>query len=449
MPEAGQWLRRLHTARGHGVVEGRALGVTMPLPLRQVEHEHDCRDHQEVKGDPLRAQQEAIHKGTVSLGRLVRTSAVALSWDYRHGVSSETSEAMGHSHPVTDDWLSQVFGTQVRIASETRIGDGLVGMNLRLELLHTDSDRVPDSIIAKLPSPDPTSRATGIALRNYEREVKFYRDVASTVQINAARCFHSELDEQSGDFVLLLEDLAPAAQGDQVAGCSIHHARVAVLELAKLHGPRWDDSSLADIEWLQRHGADDAGRFNMLWSMFLPGFLVTYAPYLSPQAIGLIERFGGKIGTWLDFETPMKTVTHGDYRLDNCMVDSDGQVIAVLDWEICTLGDPMADLGLLQVYWTGPDDDQSAWTGSATTADGFLNRADLVSRYAQISGRDVSQLPFYVSFAYWKLACILEGVYARYLGGALGQRTLDELAPFELQVQAAAQRAAETLDELT
>ena len=142
-------------------------------------------------------------------------------------------------------------------------------------------------------------------------------------------------------------------------------------------------------------------------------------------------------------------LVHGDYRLDNCMVDSDGHVIAVLDWEICTLGDPMADLGLLQVYWTGPDDDQSAWTGSATTADGFLNRADLVSRYAQISGRDVSQLPFYVSFAYWKLACILEGVYARYLGGALGQRTLDELAPFELQVQAAAQRAAETLDELT
>lgn len=253
---------------------------------------------------------------------------------------------MGHSHPVTDDWLSQVFGTQVRIASETRIGDGLVGMNLRLELLHTDSDRVPDSIIAKLPSPDPTSRATGIALRNYEREVKFYRDVASTVQINAPRCFHSELDEQSGDFVLLLEDLAPAAQGDQVAGCSIHHARVAVLELAKLHGPRWDDSSLADIEWLQRHGADDAGRFNMLWSMFLPGFLVTYAPYLSPQAIGLIERFGGKIGTWLDFETPMKTVTHGDYRLDNLMFASDagGHPITAVDWQTPGHGPAAGDL---------------------------------------------------------------------------------------------------------
>jgi aminoglycoside phosphotransferase (APT) family kinase protein len=142
------------------------------------------------------------------------------------------------------------------------------------------------------------------------------------------------------------------------------------------------------------------------------------------------------------------TLVHGDYRLDNCMVDQHGSVIAVLDWEICTLGDPLADLGMLQVYWTGPDDDASAWTGSATTAPGFPNRSYLVQRYADVSGRDVAQLPFYVAFAYWKLACILEGVYARYLGGALGERSADELAPFEQQVRAAAQRASDVLAEL-
>ena len=65
------------------------------------------------------------------------------------------------------------------------------------------------------------------------------------------------------------------------------------------------------------------------------------------------------------------TIVHGDYRLDNCMVDDDGDVVAVLDWEICTLGDPLADIGLLQVYWTGPGDAESAWTGNATTAAGF------------------------------------------------------------------------------
>jgi hypothetical protein len=142
------------------------------------------------------------------------------------------------------------------------------------------------------------------------------------------------------------------------------------------------------------------------------------------------------------------TLVHGDYRLDNCMVDAKGNVIAVLDWEICTLGDPMADLGLLMVYWTGPNDEASAWANSVNTAPGFLNRADLAARYAQASGRDISQLDFYVAFAYWKLACILEGVYARYLGGAMGQKDPAELEPFRLQVEGASQKAAETLERL-
>ena len=142
------------------------------------------------------------------------------------------------------------------------------------------------------------------------------------------------------------------------------------------------------------------------------------------------------------------TIVHGDYRLDNCMVGDDGTVVAVLDWEICTLGDPLADVGLLQVYWTGPNDLASAWNGSATTADGFLDRADLAARYAEVSGRDLTQLPFYVSFAYWKLACILEGVYARYLGGALGLRDPAELEPFRLQVEGAAAMALTTLESL-
>jgi hypothetical protein len=125
------------------------------------------------------------------------------------------------------------------------------------------------------------------------------------------------------------------------------------------------------------------------------------------------------------------------------MVDSKGDVIAVLDWEICTLGDPLADIGLLQVYWTGPDDDQSAWAVTGTTAPGFWNRADTVKRYAEVSGRDLSHIDFYVAFAYWKLACILEGVYARYLGGALGEHSPEEILPFKLQVDAAAAQSLE------
>ncbi len=136
-------------------------------------------------------------------------------------------------------------------------------------------------------------------------------------------------------------------------------------------------------------------------------------------------------------------IVHGDYRLDNTIMAEDGRVTAVLDWEICTLGDPMADVGLLMVYWTGPDDEASAWMGSATTAPGFANRDELLTRYATVASRDVSGIDFYIAFAFWKLACILEGVYARYLAGALGsRRDAAELDAFRAQVEMAAACAA-------
>lgn len=142
------------------------------------------------------------------------------------------------------------------------------------------------------------------------------------------------------------------------------------------------------------------------------------------------------------------TIVHGDYRLDNCIVSSQGEIQAVLDWEICTLGDPLADLGLLTVYWTGPGDEASPWMSQYTTVKGFLNRGDLIERYAKVTGRDVSQIEYYRAFAYWKLACIVEGVYARYLGGALGEKNASDLEPFKLQTEAAANSAEATLARL-
>jgi aminoglycoside phosphotransferase (APT) family kinase protein len=119
------------------------------------------------------------------------------------------------------------------------------------------------------------------------------------------------------------------------------------------------------------------------------------------------------------------TIVHGDYRLDNCMLGDDGRVVAVLDWELCTLGDPMADLGLLMVYWTDPEDEVAAMGGAATLAEGFPRRADLLERYAKVSGRDLSQIDYYTAFGYWKLACIIEGVYTRYKGGSMGDAAGD------------------------
>ncbi len=112
-------------------------------------------------------------------------------------------------------------------------------------------------------------------------------------------------------------------------------------------------------------------------------------------------------------------IVHGDYRLDNTVLDDKGNVVAILDWEICTLGDPLADLGLLMVYWAEPEDGDQALIGVApTTLPGFARRSDLLARYAEASGRDVSPVPYYRAFGFWKLACILQGVHVRYAGGA-------------------------------
>lgn len=115
------------------------------------------------------------------------------------------------------------------------------------------------------------------------------------------------------------------------------------------------------------------------------------------------------------------SIVHGDYRLDNVMLDpSTGDIRAVLDWELTTLGDPLADLGLLLVYWTEPGEIARGLPDAPTAVEGFARRAELVDRYAAASGRRLDDIGYYLAFGYWKLACILEGVYSRYASGAYG-----------------------------
>jgi aminoglycoside phosphotransferase (APT) family kinase protein len=115
------------------------------------------------------------------------------------------------------------------------------------------------------------------------------------------------------------------------------------------------------------------------------------------------------------------TIVHGDYRLDNMILTPGGEVAAVVDWELCTLGDPLADVGLLMVYWPERGEETIALGQPANLAPGFPTREQLRGRYAERSGRDLSQLDFFVALGYWKLAIILEGVYARYAAGQYGK----------------------------
>lgn len=139
-------------------------------------------------------------------------------------------------------------------------------------------------------------------------------------------------------------------------------------------------------------------------------------------------------------------IAHGDYRLGNCLTNLDtNRIAAVLDWELCTLGDPLADLGYLGVYWATPDGDGRR-PNDPTGAGGFPAYGELVDRYAARTGRDVSRIDYYVAFSAFRLAVISEGVYARYVNGAMGDAIDPELLEsFRTAVEDLAVGALDTL----
>jgi aminoglycoside phosphotransferase (APT) family kinase protein len=142
------------------------------------------------------------------------------------------------------------------------------------------------------------------------------------------------------------------------------------------------------------------------------------------------------------------SVVHGDYRLGNSITDpATGKIVAVLDWEICTLGDPLADVGYVLATWTQSTDPVAGAPGAPSTAPGYPNREEIAERYAKRSGRDLSKIDFYVAFSQWKSACIIEGVLSRYLGGALGKANVD-LDSFRQRIESFANLAEETAARL-
>ncbi len=238
-------------------------------------------------------------------------------------------------------------GVVVAGVRKQQVGTGQIGKCYRFQLDYENAgSEVPSSFVGKFPSDNELSRLTGVQLRNYYREINFYRQFAGRVSISIPRCYHAEIEGEGPEFVLLLEDMAPAEQGDQLSGCSAEVARAAVLELVGLQAPTWCDERLREYDYLWSE-PDPATDPAALYVQLLPGFLDRYGHALEGDEQAIIAKVGEAPGCPL-FQPPTSPfcLEHVDYRLDNMLIDqrTSPPGITVVDWQSVRLGKPMNDV---------------------------------------------------------------------------------------------------------
>ncbi len=252
---------------------------------------------------------------------------------------------------IDSNWLTTQlqangFDVEVKGFKQTRIGTGQIGMCIRYDLEYKQKKDAPTSLVGKFASPDPLSSATGVQLRNYIKEVRFYQSLKDRLSIKTPDCLFAEIEGEGPVFVLLLEDLAPAQQGDQLSGCDETVARAALAQLVGLHAPSWCDSSLRNIDWLGEPAPEPDDGVKGLYQSMLPGFLDRYGAHLTSDQIDIITKFGESNNLPVQKLPDPFSLIHIDYRLDNILIDSTTTPpeVAVVDWQSITLGNPLTDV---------------------------------------------------------------------------------------------------------
>ncbi|MDA0977956.1 MAG: phosphotransferase family protein [Proteobacteria bacterium] len=223
---------------------------------------------------------------------------------------------------------------------------------------------------------------------------------------------------------------------DSTVGATVPEAeRMPISEhvvdiLCRLHAINPDEVGLGDLGRKEAYLERQIKRWTKQWEASKS----LEIPDMDEACRILTERMPEQIGA---------SIVHGDYRLGNMMVGN-GEVKAILDWELCTLGDPLADVGYILNNWVSPGEIPEPGEGdqSPTAAGGFMSREDFIERYARQTGRDLSGINYYRAFSHWRLAAIGQGVYKRYLVGAMGE---DRGVDLERQKLGVATRAASAM----
>jgi hypothetical protein len=246
---------------------------------------------------------------------------------------------------LTAEWLAGAIGAPVTGFTVDRIGTGQMSECYRIGLTYGAGAGGPASVVLKVAATDPMSRQTGLALGLYEREVKFYSDVAPRLGGPVAECYHTSYDPETGIFALLLDDAAPAEVGDEIRGAALDDAVLALTELGRLHAPVIGSESLAHADWLTRAAPLNQALVGQLWA----GFADRYGDAITPDQRLVCERLVESFDAYLADESVsgrIKGLVHGDYRLDNMLFGRPGsrRDLTVVDWQTVTWGPAMTDV---------------------------------------------------------------------------------------------------------
>ncbi|MTD44898.1 phosphotransferase [Conexibacter sp. W3-3-2] len=233
---------------------------------------------------------------------------------------------------VTSDWLSAVLQREVEIASIVPIGTGQMSGSFRVTFGEGET------VVVKLAATDANSRATGVGLGAYRREISFYAHLADRATGAVPGCHLAVYDEDEGWFTLVLEDIVGAEQGDQIRGCTVEEARLALRTLARVHAPVMGDLHVGTLDFLNVPNP----LTQQLAGALLPGFLERYGDRVAPEHAEVLERFVPVIDAWFADRRPPLGLVHGDYRLDNLLFAADR--CTVVDWQTLQWGPALYDV---------------------------------------------------------------------------------------------------------
>ena len=250
-----------------------------------------------------------------------------------------------HVEQLTPAWFDVVLGTAgtasaVRSVTTEPVGTGQMAATVRARLALGDGRE--RTVVVKYARGDLESPMAAMA---YAKEVAFYVELGHRVAVRTPEGHYAAITAGAPRFVLVLEDLAGARQGDQIAGCPIDHAEAALVNLAGLHGPTWGDAELAARSWLGRDDAITAEFMDPVLGMAADAFAERFAAELDPAEAAVLEAARELLAEWMFDDGERVAVLHGDYRLDNLLFPVDDPAgVAAVDWQTASMGPPGRDV---------------------------------------------------------------------------------------------------------